>query len=221
MAKHRLLFEKTGRAIYLSHLDLMRTLQRVFYRADVFIRHTEGFNPHAYVSVLLPLSVGMESVCELLEFELLGGATLEDLPGVLNEKMPEGIRVIKAYESQRKVRELAFASYTGVWEYDGLASPEGKIKSLEDFFAQGEIFITKRTKKKAEAQVDIKALLRDIRFRVEAGQIKLEATVFAQNPGLNPNLLCTALVQHAPELAPDFAQFTRLEVFDENMEVFR
>ena len=33
--KLRLRFEKTGRAIYISHLDLMRTMQRVFLRAGL------------------------------------------------------------------------------------------------------------------------------------------------------------------------------------------
>ena len=41
----RLLFSKTGRAKYISHLDLMRTFQRAFARAGIAIKHTEGFNP--------------------------------------------------------------------------------------------------------------------------------------------------------------------------------
>ena len=44
--KLRLRFEKTGRAIYISHLDLMRTMQRVFLRADCPLKYSEGFNPH-------------------------------------------------------------------------------------------------------------------------------------------------------------------------------
>ena len=54
----RLLFSKTGRAKYISHLDLMRTFQRAFFRSGIQIRHTEGFNPHPFVSIALPLSVG-------------------------------------------------------------------------------------------------------------------------------------------------------------------
>ncbi len=65
----RLLFSKTGRAKYISHLDLMRTFQRAFARAGISIKHTEGFNPHPFVSIALPLSVGYSSQCEILEFE--------------------------------------------------------------------------------------------------------------------------------------------------------
>ena len=51
----RILFSKTGRARFISHLDLMRTLQRAFFRAGIQIKHTEGFNPHPFVSIALPL----------------------------------------------------------------------------------------------------------------------------------------------------------------------
>ena len=75
----RLLFSKTGRAKYISHLDLMRTFQRAFSRAGIQIKHTEGFNPHPFVSIALPLSVGYSSQCEILEFGLVGGASYEYL----------------------------------------------------------------------------------------------------------------------------------------------
>ncbi len=70
MRRTRLLFSKTGRARYISHLDLMRTFQRVFLRAGIRLRHTEGFNPHPYMVFALPLPVGCESDCELLDFDL-------------------------------------------------------------------------------------------------------------------------------------------------------
>ena len=42
---HRILFEKTGRAIWMSHLDLMRLMQRAFRRAGVVLHHSQGFSP--------------------------------------------------------------------------------------------------------------------------------------------------------------------------------
>ena len=91
--KHRLHFSKTGSARYISHLDLMRTFQRAFLRAGLTIRHTEGYHPHAFVSLPLPLSVGFSSVCETLEFELLGGGALEEVPERMNAVLPAGITV--------------------------------------------------------------------------------------------------------------------------------
>ena len=47
--KLRLRFEKTGRAVYISHLDLMHTMQRAFNRAGYHLKYSEGFNPHPQI----------------------------------------------------------------------------------------------------------------------------------------------------------------------------
>jgi hypothetical protein len=119
--KLRLRFEKTGRAIYISHLDLMRTMQRVFLRADCPLKYSEGFNPHALISILLPLSVGVGSVCELMDFQLREEVDLAALPERLTAVMPEGIRALEAYPGGRKVRELKWLRVTGRYEYDNAA----------------------------------------------------------------------------------------------------
>ena len=79
----RMLFEKTGTAVWMSHLDTMRLMQRAFRRAGVVLHHSQGFTPHAYVSMLLPLSVGMESICEIMEYEL--DAALESVPVMVQD----------------------------------------------------------------------------------------------------------------------------------------
>ena len=99
----RLLFSKTGRAKYISHLDLMRTFQRAFSRAGIQIKHTEGFNPHPFVSIALPLSVGYSSQCEILEFGLVGGASYEEVPAKLTAAMPEGIVIHQCYPAEKAV----------------------------------------------------------------------------------------------------------------------
>ena len=67
MDKLRLRFRKTGRAVYISHLDLMHTMQRAFSRAGYELKYSEGFNPHLYITFALPLSLGMESDYEVLD----------------------------------------------------------------------------------------------------------------------------------------------------------
>ena len=85
-------FRKTGAAVYVSHLDLMRTMQRAFLRAGFPLAYSEGFNPHAILSMALPLSVGMESVCELMDFRLRDPADPAVLPERLTAAMPEAAR---------------------------------------------------------------------------------------------------------------------------------
>ena len=48
MSKLRLVFVKEHQASYISHLDVMRTFQRVFPRAGLSIKHSNGFHPHRY-----------------------------------------------------------------------------------------------------------------------------------------------------------------------------
>ena len=66
----RLLFEKTGNAIWISHLDLMRLFQRAFKRAGLHLTHTQGFNPRPSVSIALPLSAFVPVKSTDLEREL-------------------------------------------------------------------------------------------------------------------------------------------------------
>ena len=90
MDKLRLRFKKTGRAIYISHLDLMKTMQRAFSRAEYELKYSEGFNPRPQISIALPLSVGMGSVCEVMDFRLRHDADLAELPSRLTAALPEG-----------------------------------------------------------------------------------------------------------------------------------
>jgi len=197
-------------------------MQRAFLRAGVGIRHTEGFNPHAYISVALPLSVGMESICELLDFEVVDGTSILSLPALLNAQMPEGIAVQAAYETERKVKEIAWLRLCGVLEYDALADTAEMARQLTAFFATSPLMVTKLTKKKEPTQVDIAPLIREIAFTADgANKIGIAAVVAAQNPGLSPNLLMEAIKQRAPTLTPDFARFSRVEVYDSGMGVFR
>ena len=135
---NRLLFEKRGDAVYLSHLDLMRVFQRAFKRAGILLWHSQGFSPRAYVSIALPLPVGMESRCEILDFEIEDGSVeLSGLPARLNAVLPAGIRVLEAYESARKIKELTRLRAEVTLEYDS-GVPKDAQKALAAFFCARE-----------------------------------------------------------------------------------
>ena len=219
MDKLRLLFSKTGRAVYISHLDLMRTLTRAFLRADCRLKYSEGFNPHPNISIALPLSVGAESVCEILDFKMLEDMEPAEILERLKKQLPDGIEAIEVYESERKVKELKWLKIEGVFEYDS-RSAEEMLPKLNEFFAQDSIVIQKKTKR-GIGDSDIKPAIREISFAVSGSDVKLDAVISAQEPTLNPELIADALRQLMPEIAPDFAKFRRVEIFDENMSIFR
>ena len=217
MDKLRLRFEKTGRAVYISHLDLMATMQRAFARAELPLKYSEGFNPHPLISILLPLSVGTASVCELMDFRLREEVDLSTIPERLTGVLPEGIRVLDAYPSERKSAQLKWLRVSGLLEFDRGAPPP---KALETFFGQESIVIEKKTKR-GLGESDIRPAIRELSFRKEMDHLRMEAVISAQDPTLNPELLVSALRQLRPELAPDFAEFTRLETYDSEMQIYR
>ena len=219
MDKYRLLFSKTGRAVYISHLDLMRTLTRAFLRGECRLKYSEGFNPHPQISIALPLSVGAASLCEIMDFRLSGEADLAELPARLSAVLPEGIEVMEAYEQQRKPAEIKWLKIEGLFEYDE-RDAEKMAAELEGFFAQDQIVIVKKTKR-GLGDTDIRPAILSIGFEAWDGAVRVSAVISAQEPTLNPELLADALRQKKPELAPDFARFTRLETLDKNMEIYR
>ena len=220
MSKLRLLFIKENQASYISHLDLLRTIQRAFPRAGLHISHSQGYHPHPIISIVLPLPVGQSSECELLDFEVTQDTDGCGIADKLNERMPCGLHVLDCYEAKRPVKELAFLQAEIEMEYDS-GVPEGAVDALRALFAREELIIQKRTKRKELADVDIAPMIREISFAEEAGMIRAFVTVQAQNPGLNPALLEKAIVRYLPQLAPDFVRVRRKRMLDANGKDFR
>ena len=219
MDKLRLRFKKTGRAVYISHLDLMQTMQRAFFRAGYALRYSEGFNPHPLLSIALPLSVGTASECELMDFRLKEDADLTALPARLTAALPEGIEILEAYEFTRKAAALKWLRVRGVFEYDE-REPAAMAAALSGFYALDRIVISKKAKR-GQGETDIRPAIREIGFAARGADLVLEAVISAQEPTLNPELLADALRQLEPEIAPDFAKFTRIETYDADMQLFR
>ena len=219
MPDQRLLFAKTGRARFISHLDLMRTFQRAFLRAGIPIKHTEGFNPHAFVSIALPLSVGYSSQCEILEFGLLAGTPIESVPARLNAALPEGIQVLDCYDAQRPVKALTWVDYAVILEYDAPVADQAAA-ALAELLSRDSLVVRKKSKKAKSGFVDVDLipLIRSHELDVKENAIMLSILVKAQNPGLNPALLPEALPEH---LRPSLTSFARRAVLDENGQSFR
>lgn len=218
MDKLRMRFQKTGRAVYISHLDLMRTITRAFLRAEIRLKYSEGFNPHPNISIALPLSVGCESVCEIMDFKLIEDVSPDEILAALSKQMPEGIEVQSVYASERKVKDIKWLSVEGVFEYDERDKSE-MAESLRDFFSRENIVIERKTKR-GVGESDIAPAIKEISFTPDTDGVKLNALISAQEPTLNPEHLVSALRQLSPDICPDFAKFRRLEIFDAEMQVF-
>ena len=174
----RLLFSKTGRAKYISHLDLMRTFQRAFARAKIAIKHTEGFHPHPFVSIALPLSVGYSSQCEILEFGLLEGTPYEAVPARLTAAMPEGIVIHQCYPAQRKLKELTYLNYIMNFEYSE-GRPQETEPAMQELLRRDSLVIQKKSNKskKGYTEVDLIPLIRSFNLECQSDTLTLDAVV--------------------------------------------
>ena len=213
----RMLFEKLGKSVWMSHLDTMRLMQRAFRRAGVLLHHSQGYTPHAYISMPLPLSVGMESVCEIMEYELdvETAITAEQMNAVL----PEGVRILAVYDSALKSKHLTYLRAELILCYDR-ALTETEIQKLQALFAQPTLPVEKRTKRGPE-DTDIRSMIREISVGGHPEGARIECMVCAQNPSLNPLLLSAAVTRHLPELSPVHCRCKRVEIYDETGNVFR
>ena len=217
----RLLFEKTGSAVWMSHLDLMRLMQRAFKRAGLPLTHTHGFNPRPSVSIALPLSVGVESVCELMDFDLEG-----ELPPMgtiqtrLNAVLVPGVTVRQVYMDGRKIRDLALLRCRLGLEYDG-GIPAGATDAIATLFARESLMVEKKSKNGIREQ-DIRPMIRELSVaQTGEKELRVEALITCQNPSLNPMQLYGAIVRYLPEVAPDFCTCRREELYDEKETIFR
>ena len=217
----RLLFVKKGNSIWISHLDLMRVFQRSFKRAGLPLIHTQGFNPRPSVSIALPLSVGIESYCELLDFDLDSeGYNSDDILSSLNKALIDGVEILDVYTNGRKIRDIAYL-HTEIDLYYDRGVPAGAATAISELFKQDVVLVTKKTKN-GEQEQNIVSMIRTFSV-AQAGEQALKISVVhcCQNPSLNPMQIPAAIEKYLPNYKADFCKYRRVEIFDQNNQVFR
>lgn len=217
----RLLFEKTGNGIWMSHLDLMRLFQRAFKRAGLALKHSQGFNPRPMVSIALPLSVGVASRCEMLDFELEGEpVNNENILHSLNGVLVDGVNILDVYDDGRKIKDIALLDCSITLEYDA-GVPINACQQIRDLFKNPSVLVDKKSKNGIVKQ-DIIPMIRKINVeQTDENSLQISCRICCQNPALNPGQIVAAIDLYLPQLHPDFARCERLEVFDTNEVIFR
>lgn len=150
----RIKFRKTGRSIYISHLDLQRAMQRALKRTKLPIWYTMGFNPHAYVTFPLSLALGFESECEFMDFAIDYDVPLEEIMAQLKNVLPQGIELLDVSHPKYINKDIASSVYSVVLDIPG--NSEINIKSLYDYFNSDYVEVSKLNKKKELVTNNIK-----------------------------------------------------------------
>ena len=112
----RVKFRKYGPVRFIGHLDVMRYFQKAIRRAEIDVAYSTGFSPHQIMSFASPLSVGLESNGEYMDFEVHSLTSCEDVKNRLNAVGAPGIEVTSVIElpdtAGNAMASVAAASYT-------------------------------------------------------------------------------------------------------------
>jgi len=141
-------YEKTNAAIYVSHLDTQRAIQRVLRRANLPIKYTMGFHPHPVLTFAQPLSVGVSSQGEYFEFSLLEHIDPIKLRAIIAAHMPKGFLCLDCGYIREEFPSLMAMVKRADWEIvlEDVPYNKGK-KELSELLAKDIVTVTKKTKK--------------------------------------------------------------------------
>ena len=204
-----LIYEKTDRAKYVSHLDFVRMFGRAIRRAKLPIAYSEGFNPHPLLTFALPLSVGYTSECEILELVFSEEISPDEVMDRLNEVLPEGVRIISAHEGKSRMKALDVAKY--------VVYPEKMPDTIADFLLNGEIIIEKKTKSGIK-ETDIRSDIKDIKLFLDRIEMTLSA---GSRANLKPEVVINAMNKYITGYNSGECEYHRKEIYTKDMEIIK
>ena len=211
MFKLRFCFEKNGTSAYISHLDLMKALQRSFVRAGIPVKYSQGFNPHIEMSIVVPLSTGYETRCDLCDLDLTADELPENFVDSLNAVLPLGMKVLSAGAADRPVREIVYCSYEVIL-------PAGDTEAMAELFRQ-PVTLEKRSKR-GRREVNLQDYIKEITFTPKGDRTVCCCILSAGNDPLNPMYLTQALKKAGLVEEEAVAKYIRTGILDENCQNF-
>lgn len=219
--KVRIKFSKVGDLMYISHLDLARTMQRIILRSGIDIWYSEGFNPQPKMVFAVPLPTGVESNCELLDIKLNSYMSNEEIKNRLNDNFPEQMRVLEVYNPEVKFKEISYIDYTIKINSPKL-NAQSKAK-IEELFG-GECILTKKTKS-GEKEVNITDYIKLFDIECNEGSAQIHTILASGNEmNLSPELVIEALRKYLDILTSDkideYYSIMRNQMLDSSLNKF-
>jgi radical SAM-linked protein len=169
---YRVRFTKTGKMRFLSHHDLMRLFERALRRTGLPLRMTEGYNPHPVIAFPTALGLGIESLDEVLEFELSSWTAPKQIEKVLSEQLPGGMGISSAEAFDRKQR--SFVNYVE-YEASCAGQTEGLTARIQAFLALKECPV-ERVSDKGSKTVEIRQYVMALDADAETVYLRVRIT---------------------------------------------
>ncbi len=218
MKNVRVWFKKIGTARYISHLDLNRCMLRAIHKAKLPLWYTQGYNPHAFITFALPLSLGIGGERESMDIRLDDdGFTREELIGKLNAALPDDIPVFDVTEPVMKPGQIAYASYLMKLETQA-HSPEETAAAVRELFSRETVVVPKHTKN-GMIDLDLGPYLDRTEVVPREDGVEISAMLPAGSTmNVNPSLLCDAMKKY---LQLDlYSDIQRLNLYDADFKIF-
>ena len=218
MRSVRLWYKKSGLAIYTSHLDMNRCFTRAVRRARIPLWYTEGFNPHPYMTFLLPLPLGQTGLREPIDLRIEGEITEEEIRARMNAALPEGLEIVAVTAPVQKANAIAAADYELTLTFDSEGEAAGFAAGAQAVMEGGELNAEKRSKRGVKT-VNLCTLVRRFACAAAGETVRIEATLAAGSAvNLNAELLAHALLA---EFAADARiAITRTALLCEDLTAF-
>ncbi len=218
MKNVRVWFKKIGTARYISHLDLNRCMLRAIHKAKLPLWYTQGYNPHAFITFALPLSLSIGGERESMDIRLDDdGITREELIEKMNAALPDDIPVFDVTEPMMKPGQIAYASYLMKLETQG-HSPEETAAAIRELFSRETVVVPKHTKN-GMIDLDLRPYLDRTEVVPLDDGVEISATLPAGSTmNVNPSLLCDAMKKY---LQLDlYSDIRRLNLYDADFKIF-
>ncbi len=219
MKSVRLWFKKDGLAVYISHLDMNRCMTRAVRRAEIPLWYTEGFNPHPYMTFLMPLPLGQSGMREPLDIRIEGDMSFKEIRNRLNAVMPEGIEIVDVQKPEHKPNEIAAAEYEIDAYFENEADAEKFAASSQNIIAGGVLNAEKRSKRGIKT-VNLCELVRSFEAGACENKVRVKTVLAAGNTvNLNAELLMTALYTELSSEA-EKTDIARTRLLREDLSIF-
>jgi radical SAM family uncharacterized protein/radical SAM-linked protein len=150
----RVEFSKTGRLRYLSHLELVVTLQRAIRRAGFPLEYSKGFHPFPKISFGPPLGVGVAGLHEYFDMEVTPPFDLVSNTRELNALLPEGLYIKDMSFVPAKAESLN--SFITRYEYE---IKGGDISHTYTFLSEKEI-----NAKREKYVINLRSMVEEAKF---------------------------------------------------------
>lgn len=178
--KKRLFFNKYEEMKYISHLDLLRFMDRILRKSGIPIKYSQGFHPRPKISLGNPISLGTDAFNEAMDIELREDMTNEELFKRLNNKCVIGFEFTKVMDIDGKT-SIAEEYKEMKFEIQG---PGSSIEKIENLLGQDEIILTKEKKGKIESK-DLKPRIKNYEIDKENNKITMILENMSPNSLLN------------------------------------